>query len=739
MFGTTRGRLVPARKHLFAVALAVIASVPVAARADYTADTMVDVRTLPRPEGAVEKTDDTKTHHGKTYRLTYDIPASVAVTAAAAATKKSLAADGWVQYVRPLENTSSSAFKRGRQGLSMSVWLGKQSTLSYNSYIPIYANVPFPPGAVDIFYDERRPYLGCIAPTGFDATLDFFRKEMEAIGWRPLEAAEAAERWPNAQLSETVENGVRAYYSHDAKNDSHPQRPVMLTLQRRDDGRTGVEIRVAPFAMPEKLEAADDVSGLPIPKTTQSLRGSGDSNSIDRSLDIGVVAELPATLAFYRRAFAARSWTEETRGSVVTPENVTLNFSSSDHTATLKFSRKFDLTMVSIATQMKEAAVAARAKAKKEADAKFFSDAATMAKEIIAADEVRRVAQAAKLSDAPLRALADNSKPVPLPEDAEEVKFEAADGRLDFYSPSTVRAVAAFYSGALKAQGWKEKPSPINHAAMAVMEFSKGGKSMSFTVMQIGPRVKISGYGSALVIADAKMAYAKPGTAGDQASNGASGKAAVQVLEVDPETDADAPFPMPKQRGSTVSRGSGKLPGSNVPFRRELEISVPADLASVLAFYRTELGKRGWKESAERAVMQADRVQLAFASPEGPAQLKLGRAKDETTVSLAQKYTEVAAKADVIPKPGQARLVFGNMGGGEAAVTINKQTIKLAAGAGGPQSAKPPMLDLPPGKYTYSVKIAGRPARNDTVEVTADDAWGLIIAPSGEALSLQMY
>ena len=35
----------------------------------------------------------------------------------------------------------------------------------------------------------------------------------------------------------------------------------------------------------------------------------------------------------------------------------------------------------------------------------------------------------------------------------------------------------------------------------------------------------------------------------------------------------------------------------------------------------------------------------------------------------------------MIPKPGQAKLVFGNMGGGEAAVTINKQTIKLAAGA----------------------------------------------------------
>ena len=94
---------------------------------------------------------------------------------------------------------------------------------------------------------------------------------------------------------------------------------------------------------------------------------------------------------------------------------------------------------------MTEAALAARAKAKKEADAKFMSDAAAMAKQIIAADEARRVAQAANLSDAPLRALADSTTPVPLPENAEDVKFEGPDGRLEFNSASSVKAIAAFY------------------------------------------------------------------------------------------------------------------------------------------------------------------------------------------------------------------------------------------------------------------------------------------------------
>ena len=74
----------------------------------------------------------------------------------------------------------------------------------YYSPDRITANVPFPPDATDIIFDRHRPYLGCIAPAALDATVDFFRKEMEAIGWKPLSAADAAARWPNATFSETV-------------------------------------------------------------------------------------------------------------------------------------------------------------------------------------------------------------------------------------------------------------------------------------------------------------------------------------------------------------------------------------------------------------------------------------------------------------------------------------------------------------------------------------------------------
>jgi hypothetical protein len=710
--------IVPAGKRLLPLILLIAVSAALPARAD---STMVDVLTLPRLEGAVVDPSRALSHS-----LNYGVPTPVPVTNAAI--RKLLAAEGWVQFLRPLDEKSGSlTFKKAQQGLHVSFTQGLgRPDQSVVNYIPerISGNVPFPPDAADIVFDQHRPYLGCIAPLALEATLDFFRTEMAAIGWKQLSATDVAARWPGAEFNETVENGARAYYSHADGNGFYRQRPVMLTLNRRADGKTGVEIRVAPFALPE-LEADSDMAGLPRPKPTKTAKSLGGSDSVRRQVEVAVIGELPATLAFYRRELASRNWMEEAAGANVAPDNVTLNFSTAEQTATLKLSRKYDLTLVSLNTQMKEAALAARARAKKEADEKFMKDAAAMAKQVIAADQARRVAQAANLSDAPLRALADSTTPVPLPENAEGVKFDGADGRLEFNSASSVRAVASFYRGSLASQGWKEKPTVINQPNMAVMEFSKGGKRLSLTAMQMGPKVRVSAEGSALVVANATPESAK--------SSGSASKTVTEALE----PDSESALPVPKLRSMT-SIGTGKMPGSDAPFRRELEASIPAELSIVLAFYRTELGKRGWQET-EGAVVKPDQAQLAFASPDGPATLKLGRKNGETSVNLAQKYPAAAAKADVVPKPGQSKLMFGNIGKSEATVSINKQTIKVAAGAGGPQSPRPPMIDLPPGKYQYALKIAGGPARNNQIEIGAGDTWGVMIGPGGDVLPLQMY
>ena len=243
---------------------------------------------------------------------------------------------------------------------------------------------------------------------------------------------------------------------------------------------------------------------------------------------------------------------------------------------------------------------------------------------------------------------------------------------------------------------------------MAVMEFSKAGKSISMTVMQMGPKVNVSATGSGLIVAAAKPVEAK--------SAASKRRSKPQAKSTEPlKPDPDSALPVPTQRSSS-GISSTKFPGSDQSFRKELEASIPAELSDVLAFYRAELTKRGWQEKTDGATVTAERAELAFTSPEGPAMLKLGRAREETTVSLVQRNPQAAAKADIMPKAGQARLMLGNIGPKEASLTINKQTIKIAAGAGGPQSPKGPMLDLPPGKYQYALRMPGQPARNDTLD-----------------------
>ncbi len=126
-----------------------------------------------------------------------------------------------------------------------------------------------------------------------------------------------------------------------------------------------------------------------------------------------------------------------------------------------------------------------------------------MATEVIAADNVRRAQQSAKLSDAPLHAQSGKATPIPLPEGAENVEFDGSDDKLEFESQSSVKALAGFYRSALKPLGWKAQPSVINNPNMAAMQFSKGGKEISITIMQMGSKTNVSANGSGLEMANA--------------------------------------------------------------------------------------------------------------------------------------------------------------------------------------------------------------------------------------------
>ena len=215
--------------------------------------------------------------------------------------------------------------------------------------------------------------------------------------------------------------------------------------------------------------------------------------------------------------------------------------------------------------------------------------------------------------------------------------------------------------------------------------------------------------------------------AADDGSKSAGTPAAPLEVELVAE-DMDG-FPMPQNRTFTHS---GKT-----RYRIEREATVPAPLASVLAFYRRELPKRGMKETD--MIVQGDMTVLKLATPTGQGALSLRPSADETAVSFIERRQAEAKKAGLLPKPGQAKLAFGSMAETPATVTIGTQTIKLAPGMGRGDKPDGPMLDLAPGTYAYSVAVPGSAPTKEEVVLAEGEAWALVVGPGGGAMPLHMY
>ena len=330
----------------------------------------------------------------------------------------------------------------------------------------------------------------------------------------------------------------------------------------------------------------------------------------------------------------------------------------------------------------------------------------------VTADRKSPAAPPPKVAGPGLRVLAENKAPVPVPDTAEDIEFDGAHGKLEFNSASSLAVVTDFYRSAMKQQGWDSRSSVINNANMVGLNFAKAGKSVSFTIMRMGSKTNVSADGSALRVASAKAASAP-----------------VQASAQDLEAEESGGLPVPKRH--TMSEGT------KTSFRRELKANIPLELADVLGFYRRELGKLKWKEEASGAVVAPENVLLGYVSPEGPALLKLSRKDGETVVNVVVRNPDATAKAGILPKPGQAKVMFGNINSAAAAITFNNKTINVAAGAG-TKAPDGPVLDLAPGKYKYSIKLPGKPMQTDEIELASDETWGLMIGPGG-VLALQAY
>ncbi len=202
-----------------------------------------------------------------------------------------------------------------------------------------------------------------------------------------------------------------------------------------------------------------------------------------------------------------------------------------------------------------------------------------------------------------------------------------------------------------------------------------------------------------------------------------------------------APTGLPRPKPWFVTTAKDSL------YIKSFHLETPLALAAVLGFYRAELGNRGWNENAG-AVVAPDRAATAFTTSDGPAQLRLIHQDGRTIADLSQHKPAAANAGITLPRPGQARLRLGNTTDEAAIITINGQTIALAAGAGGAladatevasKSPDSPEIDLPPGQYKVTLKLANSAAQGREFEVAADETWVLLVGPDGVQLPLRLY
>jgi len=406
---------------------------------------------------------------------------------------------------------------------------------------------------------------------------------------------------------------------------------------------------------------------------------------------------------------------------------------------------------------------------------------------------------------------------VPLPEDAQEVAYDA--GQLEFASPTGIEALVNFYRDALAADGWEEQEDFTQvDDSVAFVEFDRGDEYIFISVFDFdgsseatldltgapslagtmdeneqaagppdGPgytiadwptppgatEVDVSGdtlsFKTALPLADVAEFYRPTFEVVDVSTSclddvadytslscsSSNGDVSLNFFAFEgfDNTEVEIEFTnyaLAASNDSSISNPNAlgvdeedglPLPDDNSgysseggQFSRRIDLSSPSDLDTLVEFFQTELGSRGW--TLDESDLSSGGATLHLSGPDGELVVTL-QSGDETEVTLVLKDTAGATEAGILPPSGQARLYLVNFSDNPLTVTVDGQVFDLAGAAGQESPDDAPSLDLPPGTYEVTTEV-GETSVTDEVTVGPDEAWGLLLDEQG-ALPLQMY
>ena len=213
---------------------------------------------------------------------------SESVAATTEAARKALTAQGWQSYEAPFTAKTDDptigllSLKKGAQGLSVFVTVAPAQnnaiSVQYHA-VELETDLPFPKDAADIEFSPKRPYLKCTTAETVERTLASYFSELTAQGWSAWSTKTVAKVAPGDKVGELTERGAYAYFVHDGKP------PVMLRLQRLENGRTRVEIETVPVEDLNPQIARDAAAAARAKEAAQQARNT-HPNRFERSFPV---------------------------------------------------------------------------------------------------------------------------------------------------------------------------------------------------------------------------------------------------------------------------------------------------------------------------------------------------------------------------------------------------------------------------------------------------------------------
>ena len=194
--------------------------------------------------------------------------------------------------------------------------------------------------------------------------------------------------------------------------------------------------------------------------------------------------------------------------------------------------------------------------------------------------------------------------------------------------------------------------------------------------------------------------------------------------------DADYELPVPEDCAGVSQERS--------PYRTTITAEIEAPLARVLEFYRRELTKSKWVEDIAKSQSDATSSRLVFRGDSGPLSLSLQHSDDRTAIELTTRNEQKARRDGIVPAVGQGLLLFANAGEKEVVMTLNKRTIRLAAGSGAQDPTQATKVPVLPGKHRILMGSGGG-AKHEEVVVDEVATWGIVAIPEGEMFIQVVY